>query len=85
MTKKNKYISFKLLENKPKTLVYAVINNKLGNILGIIKWYSSWRKYCFFPEENTLYDVICLGDIKDFIQDLMDKRMVVKNGKKKET
>lgn len=81
MTVKKKYINFELLEKKPKTSVYAVINNKFGNILGVIKWYSSWRKYCFFPEEKTLYDVICLGDIKDFIQNLMDERMVMKSGK----
>lgn len=82
MTDKKKYIEFSLLEEKPKTKVYAVINIKFGNVLGIIKWYPSWRKYCFFSEGSVIYDVICLDNIRDFIQDLMDERMVIKNEKK---
>ena len=74
MTEKKKFINFKLLEKKPKTSVYAVINIKLGNILGIIKWYSSWRQYCFFPESNTVFNKDCLSDIEDFIRGLMDLR-----------
>ena len=72
MTKK--YIKFSFLEKKPKTVVYAVVNIKYGNTLGIIKWHPAWRKYCFFAEGNTIYDVGCLDDIKNFIQNLMDKR-----------
>ena len=33
----SEYIKFELLEEKPKTNVYTVINIKYGNILGIIK------------------------------------------------
>ena len=73
MTNK-KFIRFDFLEKKPKTNIYAVVNIKYGNTLGIIKWHSHWRKYCFFAEGNTIYDVSCLIEIKDFIQDLMDKR-----------
>ena len=83
---KNKYIEFKLLERKPKTSVYSVSNIKQveldGLILGIIKWFPSWRQYCFFPEADCVFNIHCLNDIKEFIQDLMDERMVVKNDKK---
>ena len=72
MTEKKKFISFKLLEKKPKTSVYAVINVKSGNILGIIKWYYSWRQYCFFPEFNTVFNKDCLSDIEEFVRDLID-------------
>ena len=72
MTEKKRFISFKLLEKKPKTSVYAVINVKLGNILGIIKWYPSWRQYCFFPESDTVFNKDCLSDIENFVQELMD-------------
>ena len=71
-----KYIRFEFLEKKPKTMVYAVVNIKHGNILGVVKWHPHWRKYCFFSEGDTIYDIGCLDNIKDFIQDLMNKRLL---------
>ena len=68
------YIEFKLIEEKPKTNVYAVTNNKSGYILGIIKWFGSWRQYCFFPTEETVYSNGCMKDIIDFINKLMENR-----------
>ncbi len=74
MTAKKKYINFEFLEKKPKTVVYAVVNIKYGNYLGIIKWYPAWRKYCFFSNDgNYIYDTICLNEISEFMQGLMDK------------
>ncbi|HEC40677.1 hypothetical protein LCGC14_0223090 [marine sediment metagenome] len=75
---KKKYIRFDFLEKKPKTMVYAVVNIKFGNILGVIKWHSAWRKYCFFSEGNVIYDTICLNEISEFIKGLMDKRKLGK-------
>ena len=34
--------------------------------LGRIKWFSHWRKYCFYPDDLTLYDPSCLREIADF-------------------
>lgn len=49
--------------------------------LGCVKWYSPWRRYCFYPENNLLFDASCLWDIADFIssktteeQELQKKR-----------
>ena len=64
---KYKYINFRLIEQKPKTGVYECLNNKSGFQLGIIKWYPSWRQYCFFPSSNTVFNKGCLEDINDFI------------------
>lgn len=82
MIHKKEYIEFEELTPKPKTKVYAVRNIKYGTTLGVIKWYPSWRKYCFFSEGNFIYDVICLTDIREFIQNLMDERMVIKEKEK---
>jgi len=57
------YIEFNLVEQKPKTAVYAVRNIKSQNIIGWIRWYPPWRQYCFFPESNTVYSVGCLNEI----------------------
>lgn len=46
--------------------------------LGEIKWYSSWRKYAFFPESHTVFEPTCLSDISDFIKGLMAERKAVK-------
>lgn len=35
--------------------------------LGIVKWYPPWRRYCFFPESDTLFDENCLREIHAFI------------------
>jgi len=57
-----------------KTNVYDVYPNGGGNSLGNIKWYAPWRRYCFHPEDSTLFDVSCLNDICDFITQLMQER-----------
>jgi hypothetical protein len=35
--------------------------------LGEIRWFARWRKYCFFPETETVYEETCLDDISDFL------------------
>lgn len=68
-----KYIRFHRIEKKPKTSVYAVYT-KNDDQIGTIKWYSPWRQYCFFPDENTVWSKGCLQDINNFIYDLMSQR-----------
>lgn len=62
------YLSFKIIEQKPKTLVYQVINKQYNLVLGYIKWYGAWRQYCFFPLSDTLYHVGCLEELINFIE-----------------
>lgn len=56
------------LSGKSKlTRVWAVqAINSLGFPLGKVKWWSAWRRYCFFPCKDTVYDANCLWDIADF-------------------
>ncbi len=69
-----KYITFNLVEKKAKTKVYAIINKKHGGILGLIKWNSGWRQYCFFPQFDTVWSAGCLNDVINFIAELKKER-----------
>jgi hypothetical protein len=72
-----KYIEFNLVEQKPKTSIWAVRNIASQIILGYIKWHPQWRQYCFFPESDTIFSVGCLNDINSFIIEETNRR---KNG-----
>jgi predicted N-acyltransferase len=72
-----KHIYFDELEPKAKTKQFAVRNVvSSGDILGYVKWYSQWRRYCFFtiPSSGIVFDEGCLSDIQDFIKNLMLER-----------
>ena len=45
-----------------KTPIY-VIYDKNSVCIGKIKWYGAWRKFCFFPEGNTIWGSICLEEV----------------------
>lgn len=36
--------------------------------IGGVRWYAPWRKYCFFPQANTVYEQVCLREIADFCE-----------------
>jgi len=64
------YIHFVLIEEKPKTKVWQCNNNRSGEELGVLKWYSGWRQYCYFPTVQAVYSKGCLDDIADFIKQI---------------
>lgn len=77
-----KYIKIELIEQKKKTGVYSVMQSDRLFILGFIKWFPAWRKYCFFPEEDIIFDVMCLKTIIAFIENLMEERDIERAKKK---
>lgn len=63
------YILFTLAPADPKKITKTwtvAAKNSLGFTLGVVKWWSAWRRYCFFPNADTVYDADCLWDIADF-------------------
>lgn len=38
----------------------------LLGLLGQIRWYAPWRRYCFFPSAGTIWSPGCLEDVKTF-------------------
>lgn len=75
---KSKWLEFRIVSRKNKTLVWTVHNHKTNDYLGVIKWYSQWRQYCFIPHGCVEYSVIfsqsCLRDIAEFIKEQMNER-----------
>ncbi len=67
-----KYIKFELAEQKPKTLVYDILNIKSGDQIGQVKWFANWRQYVFFPERECIFSVGCLDDIIDFTKKVQE-------------
>jgi hypothetical protein len=61
------------MEVKTKTKQFMV-ENTAGSILGHVKWYAPWRKYCFLTHGPLIFDAGCLNDIQDFINRLMTER-----------
>ena len=39
-----------------------------GEELGVIEWFSAWRRYIFAPYACTVYEETRLRDIADFCQ-----------------
>jgi hypothetical protein len=61
------YIEFRPMPPRPKTKVWLVCPKEGGSI-GQVSWYGPWRKYCFLPAINTVFEQICLREIADFCQ-----------------
>jgi hypothetical protein len=79
-----KYIYFEKIEkikDLPKTSVWECKNNRSNEIIGIVKWNSQWRQYCFFPDSYTIFNSTCLQDIIHFINQLSEDRQISKNRK----
>lgn len=54
----------------PKTVTFYVqTKSAIPEVIGEIKWYGCWRKYCFFPEYDTVYEQDCLRDIAAFCEE----------------
>ncbi len=68
------YIEFKLIEKKPKTEVYLIVNINNHGYLGEIKWHGPWRQYVFYPYRGTVFNMDCMRYIIDFIKELMEAR-----------
>lgn len=67
--------AFEYYENNRKLPLYEIVNQQNELIhLGIVKYNSRWRKYCFYPEDETVFDDKCLQDMINFLNCLNNKR-----------
>jgi hypothetical protein len=60
-----------------KTKIWGVVAVQGGAKFGEVRWYSHWRRYCFFPENiggrafglaQFVFDAECLREIADFAE-----------------
>lgn len=71
------YVTFALREERPKnrkTDVYVIKSRRDNFPLAIIKWSGAWRRYCFFPNDDTIWSVGCMAEVSAFIDGLMEAR-----------
>ena len=67
----SKYLVFdKYISPGRKTPIYEIKNKNTLESLGIIYFYPAWRKYVFESNPEIIYDVNCLNDIIEFIQEV---------------
>lgn len=67
------YMKIRKQEDLAKTSVFLVLS-KRGDLLGQIRWWSSWRRYCLFTLPNRVLSQGCMTDICSFIGELMEER-----------
>lgn len=67
----SKYIEFRHVATSAsgKTKLWDVVSKEGGGRIGEVKWYGAWRKYCFFPLPNCVFEQVCLRDIAKFIEE----------------
>jgi hypothetical protein len=56
---------------------FEIRNRKNNGLLGFVKWYPMWRKYCFVPL-NCILDDGCLVEIAEFLKERTKKHMELK-------
>lgn len=69
-----KYIHFEKVAETPKTSSWICRSNRSNDDLGMVKWYGPWRQYCYFSAGGSVYNVGCLSDISNFIEQVMIER-----------
>jgi hypothetical protein len=69
--RETKYLIFSLIGYSPsgKTKMFC-IKNKKQDVLGMIYWRATWRKYVWTPFESYDLDVNCTKDIVEFLESL---------------
>lgn len=68
------HLQFSDVPFEGKTRKISVSNSQNGVLIGMIKFYPQWRKYVFYPETYTLFDVDCLTEITQMLEYLMNER-----------
>jgi len=63
----SKYLKFYDMSDCPKVVT---VENKKGDFLGYIEYYSKWKQFIFKPEDYTNFSVECLQDIVNKIVEL---------------
>ena len=69
MKQKYKKIEFDLVEGR-----WYCYNKKSGEELGKVYYYQPWKKYVFDMKEDIVFDLSCLKDVIDFMEQLRKRK-----------
>lgn len=47
---------------------FSIRSRQSGALLGYVKWFNQWRKYCFYPVD-AIFDEKCLQDVTEFLSE----------------
>jgi hypothetical protein len=78
------YLKF-VLSQRPeekKTDIWEITSIQSGETLGEIRWWGSWRKYVFVPNNGSIFDIGCMKEIIEFINQEMLARKTQSNQQK---
>lgn len=67
---RDSFLKFEEILDKPKrirTQRWRVMSVSGDEQLGVVYWWSAWRRYVFAAAMQTIYDADCMWDIADFI------------------
>ena len=73
ISKVGQFVNFSEIGDTGKTKRFSV-TSKGNDLLGHVQWFGAWRKYCFYPSANTIWDTKCLFEVMTFIGALMNER-----------
>ena len=59
---------------KRKTTIWDVRSGEQQVLLGQIRWYAPWRRYCYSPAGPQWMDAACLTEAVAFLTKQMDAR-----------
>lgn len=68
------WIRMELHHDTGKTKVWNVVAKESKHWLGQIRWFGRWRKYAFFPNNDTVFESTCLTEIAGFCKEQMELR-----------
>jgi len=51
-----------------KTHTWSVRSLQGNAYLGAVRWFGRWRRYAFYPYDNTVFEQQCLRDIALFCE-----------------
>jgi len=72
----NEFIEFEYMGTTAsgKTKAWMIKSRRTGTMLGEVKWFGRWRRYAFFPCQDTIWNPDCLVAVTDFIAEQMNAR-----------
>lgn len=71
------YLNFIDISNQypnRKTKTFQIEGAISKAFIGWIQWHGAWRKYCLFTRNLAIWDIKCLQEVQNKIQELMDER-----------
>jgi hypothetical protein len=69
-------------EERGSTQVWAIVTSDMVSRLATVKWFGRWRKYSLFTEAGMVFENVCLGEIMEFCDELMNRWRIAKKATK---